>query len=115
MDAIKNFATGANSASNNTEFSEGIHESAVPSKTGTSAGTSVDTRSNLNVDGPSMLSKDGAIGKHFTPEGSIGGTADKAGGPLSKDGAIGKQFTTGGAIGGTGQKAAEQSEMMQNR
>eukprot|EP01111_Echinosteliopsis_oligospora_P004405 TRINITY_DN170_c0_g1_i2.p1 TRINITY_DN170_c0_g1~~TRINITY_DN170_c0_g1_i2.p1 ORF type:complete len:120 (+),score=48.08 TRINITY_DN170_c0_g1_i2:147-506(+) len=51
--------------------------------------------------------EDGKIGKEFTPEGKIGGTAQKLGGPFDKNGAIGKQFTTDGAIGGTGQKIAE--------
>lgn len=36
-------------------------------------------------------------------EGAIGGTAQAVGGPFSKDGAIGKQFTTQGTIGGTAQ------------
>lgn len=34
-------------------------------------------------------------------DGAIGGTAQKIGGPLAKDGAIGKEFTTEGSIGGT--------------
>lgn len=38
---------------------------------------------------------------YFAADGAIGGTAQKIGGPLDKDGAIGKQFTTEGSIGGT--------------
>lgn len=38
---------------------------------------------------------------HLSEDGAIGGTAQKIGGPLDKDGAIGKQFTTEGSIGGT--------------
>ena len=34
-------------------------------------------------------------------EGAIGGTAQKVGGPLSKEGFIGKHFTTEGSVGGT--------------
>ncbi|KXT17437.1 hypothetical protein AC579_5734 [Pseudocercospora musae] len=48
--------------------------------------------------------KEGSIGKQFTTEGAIGGTAQKIGGPLAADGAIGKNFTTEGAIGGTAQE-----------
>lgn len=33
-------------------------------------------------------------------DGAIGGTADKVGGPLAADGAIGKHFTDRGAVGG---------------
>lgn len=33
-------------------------------------------------------------------QGAVGGMAEKIGGPLSKDGAIGKQFTTDGSVGG---------------
>lgn len=41
---------------------------------------------------------------HGPAEGAIGGVAQKVGGPLDKDGAIGKQFTTDGSIGGTVQE-----------
>lgn len=34
-------------------------------------------------------------------QGVLGGAAEAIGGPLSKEGAIGKQFTTEGSIGGT--------------
>lgn len=37
----------------------------------------------------------------FLEAGAIGGTAQKVGGPFDKDGAVGKQFTTEGSIGGT--------------
>ncbi|KAL2115155.1 hypothetical protein VTJ04DRAFT_10818 [Mycothermus thermophilus] len=63
---------------------------------------SVQTPANKNVgkDKPGLFDEQGAIGKHFTPEGAIGGTAQNVGGPLDKEGAIGKQFTTEGSIGG---------------
>ena len=52
-----------------------------------------------------MFSKDGAIGKQFNPDGALGGTAQKVGGPFDKDGMVGKQFTAeGGGIGGMVQK-----------
>ncbi|KAK7229869.1 hypothetical protein V2G26_002039 [Clonostachys chloroleuca] len=50
---------------------------------------------------PKAMDEKGSVGKHFTTEGGIGGTAQKIGGPLDEQGAIGKQFTTGGSIGGT--------------
>ena len=37
----------------------------------------------------------------FSEKGAIGGMAQKIGGPLDKDGAIGKQFKADGSIGGT--------------
>ncbi|KAF2841502.1 hypothetical protein M501DRAFT_1000738 [Patellaria atrata CBS 101060] len=41
---------------------------------------------------PSIISSEGAIGKQFNPDGSLGGMAQKIGGPLDKDGMIGSQF-----------------------
>ncbi|KAL6252924.1 hypothetical protein RBB50_000643 [Rhinocladiella similis] len=53
----------------------------------------------------------GSVGKEFTPEGKIGGTAqDKLGGPFDKEGEVGKQFKADGSIGGTAQSAAEQMQ-----
>ncbi|KAL2111771.1 hypothetical protein VUR80DRAFT_9333 [Thermomyces stellatus] len=49
---------------------------------------------------PRAMDKEGAVGKQFTEEGAIGGTAHKVGGPFSKEGKIGKHFTTEGSIGG---------------
>lgn len=49
----------------------------------------------------------GSIGKEFTSEGKIGGTAEKVGGPFSSRGAIGKEFEKDGSIGGAAQQAAE--------
>lgn len=43
-------------------------------------------------------------------DGSVGGTAQKVGGPFDKEGAVGKQFTEGGAVGGTAQSAAETAQ-----
>jgi len=48
----------------------------------------------------------GSVGKEFTTEGSVGGTAQQVGGPFDKDGAVGKQFKKDGAIGSTAQEAA---------
>ncbi|KAJ9497811.1 hypothetical protein H2202_006844 [Exophiala xenobiotica] len=56
--------------------------------------------------------KEGAIGKQFTPEGSVGGTAQSAAQQMQgekkpvfdKDGAVGKQFKPDGAIGSVGEK-----------
>ncbi|KAL6703116.1 hypothetical protein ACN47E_010178 [Coniothyrium glycines] len=41
---------------------------------------------------PSVLSSEGAIGRQFNPDGSIGQIGEKVGGPFSKDGVIGSQF-----------------------
>ncbi|KAI1389381.1 uncharacterized protein F4822DRAFT_198756 [Hypoxylon trugodes] len=83
---------GATSAMPNTELSSGIYEAAnqkapAGEKTTEAASSSFDSS--------------GAIGKQFTTEGVVGGTAQKVGGPLSKDGVVGKQFTDTGSIGGT--------------
>jgi hypothetical protein len=45
-----------------------------------------------------------------TEDGSVGGTAQKVGGPFDKEGAVGKQFTEAGAVGGTAQSAAETAQ-----
>ena len=50
-----------------------------------------------------MFDAKGSIGKQFTSEGAVGGTAQKIGGPLHEQGAIGKQFTEQGSIGGAAQ------------
>ncbi|KAK4134490.1 hypothetical protein BT67DRAFT_379785 [Trichocladium antarcticum] len=63
--------------------------------------TKTPANANVGVNKPGMLDEQGAVGKQFTPEGAIGGTAQKVGGPLGKEGMIGKQFTTEGSIGGT--------------
>lgn len=55
--------------------------------------------------GEPLLSSRGAIGKQFTAEGAVGGTADTIGGPFKESGAIGSAFTESGAIGGTVNKA----------
>ncbi|KAI4139261.1 MAG: hypothetical protein LQ341_004280 [Variospora aurantia] len=47
-----------------------------------------------------MFSKDGAVGKMFTADGTIGGTAQKVGGPFDKQGAVGQHFNADGKIGG---------------
>ncbi|KAJ9659176.1 hypothetical protein H2198_003318 [Neophaeococcomyces mojaviensis] len=48
----------------------------------------------------------GSVGKEFTPQGKVGGTAQQVGGPFDKEGAVGKQFTTEGSVGSTAQDAA---------
>ncbi|KIX92308.1 uncharacterized protein Z520_12054 [Fonsecaea multimorphosa CBS 102226] len=53
-----------------------------------------------------MLSSDGSVGKQFTADGAIGGTAQKIGGPLDQNGMIGGMFKEDGAIGGTVNKMA---------
>lgn len=50
--------------------------------------------------GTSVFSKDGSVGKMFNPDGAIGGTAQKIGGPFDKEGSIGSQFKADGKIGG---------------
>ncbi|EMC92050.1 hypothetical protein BAUCODRAFT_38071 [Baudoinia panamericana UAMH 10762] len=48
-----------------------------------------------------MFDTSGSIGKQFTTQGAIGGTAQKLGGPFdASQGSIGKQFTPQGSIGG---------------
>lgn len=48
-----------------------------------------------------MLSRrDKAAADHMTADGAIGQIGEKVGGPFSSQGAIGKQFTTEGSIGG---------------
>ncbi|MCJ1249113.1 hypothetical protein MMC30_006336 [Trapelia coarctata] len=100
--SAKSFEYGANSAmKGGYDMTEGIHESvhqtpAAGEKT-TGAGTSV-------------FDKQGTIGKHFTPDGAIGGTAQKVGGPLDKDGMIGKHFNADGAIGGAAQSLADKNQ-----
>ncbi|KAM5347325.1 hypothetical protein ACJ41O_010330 [Fusarium nematophilum] len=54
---------------------------------------------------PKAMDAKGTVGKQFTEQGAIGGTAQKIGGPLDKEGMIGKQFTTEGSIGGAVQNA----------
>ncbi|CAM1507481.1 Fc.00g071220.m01.CDS01 [Cosmosporella sp. VM-42] len=54
---------------------------------------------------PKAMDAQGAVGKQFTEQGSIGGTAQMIGGPLDKQGLIGKHFTQEGSIGGSVQNA----------
>lgn len=51
-----------------------------------------------------------SLAKTHAADGSVGGTAQKVGGPFDKDGAIGQQFTSKGAVGGTAQSAAETAQ-----
>ncbi|KAK4942542.1 hypothetical protein LTR10_017671 [Elasticomyces elasticus] len=60
-----------------------------------------------NVNDKSALDSKGSIGKQFTTDGLLGGTAQKVGGPLDKDGAVGKQFTENGSLGGAVQALAD--------
>ena len=52
-------------------------------------------------DKPSIISSEGAIGKQFNPDGSIGQIGERVGGPFSSEGAIGSQFdaSKGGIAG----------------
>ncbi|KAK2604124.1 hypothetical protein N8I77_007079 [Diaporthe amygdali] len=68
---------------------------------GMSGSVQTPANAHLGQDKPKVFDADGAVGKQFTEDGAIGGTAQKIGGPLDKEGAIGKQFTTEGSIGGT--------------
>ncbi|KAI2609520.1 uncharacterized protein GGS25DRAFT_219378 [Hypoxylon fragiforme] len=77
------------------------------SKTSTGMASAIQTpaNSNLGKDKPKVFDAKGAIGKQFTEDGAIGGSAQKVGGPLDKDGMIGKQFTADGSVGGSVQSA----------
>ncbi|KAI0387385.1 hypothetical protein F5Y04DRAFT_286556 [Hypomontagnella monticulosa] len=77
------------------------------SKTSTGMASQVKTPANADIgeDKPKMFDAQGSIGKQFTEEGALGGTAQKIGGPLDKEGMVGKQFTTEGSIGGSVQSA----------
>ncbi|KAI2623048.1 hypothetical protein GGS26DRAFT_566969 [Hypomontagnella submonticulosa] len=77
------------------------------SKTSTGMASQVKTPANSGIgeDKPKMFDAQGSIGKQFTEEGAIGGTAQKIGGPLDKEGMVGKQFTTDGSVGGSVQSA----------
>ncbi|KAI0025288.1 hypothetical protein F4780DRAFT_775272 [Xylariomycetidae sp. FL0641] len=48
----------------------------------------------------SAFDREGAVGKQFTTEGGIGGTANKIGGPFSQEGVVGRQFVDTGSVGG---------------
>ncbi|KAI0152049.1 hypothetical protein F4776DRAFT_11076 [Hypoxylon sp. NC0597] len=77
------------------------------SKTATGMSSQVKTPATAGIgeDKPKVFDAQGSIGKQFTEEGAIGGTAQKVGGPLDKEGMIGKQFTTEGSVGGSVQSA----------
>jgi len=94
---------GASSAAKAQDMTEGVPETG---KQGTGGGFGDKTTGH----GTSMFSKDGAIGKMFTTEGAVGGTAQSIGGPLDQQGMVGKHFGADGSIGGTAQKLAEKNE-----
>ncbi|KAI4722202.1 hypothetical protein E4T48_01550 [Aureobasidium sp. EXF-10727] len=101
--SAKTMDKGASAALRVDDFgSTGIHEDAVPR--GEPAGEKT------TGTGTSAFSADGAIGKQFTSDGSIGQIGEKVGGPFSSQGAIGKQFTTEGSIGGTVQEQLGKGE-----
>lgn len=89
--SAKTFDSGANSAIRNAEGSDSIHEA---SHQADAAGEKT------SGTGASIFHKDGAVGRQFTTQGAIGGTAQNVGGPFAADGAIGKNFTAEGSIGG---------------
>ncbi|KAK3614441.1 hypothetical protein LTR56_027068 [Elasticomyces elasticus] len=93
---------GASAAARSTDLTEGIHEDAklappAGEKTTGTAGSVFDAAT-------------GSIGKAFTTQGAIGGTAQKIGGPFDQSGMIGKQFTTEGSIGASAQNILAGSE-----
>ncbi|KKY15852.1 hypothetical protein UCDDS831_g07455 [Diplodia seriata] len=94
--------SGASAAKMNIDLTDGMHEESqirnepVGTKTGGM--------------GTSMLSSKGSIGKQFTTQGILGGTAQKLGGPFDARGSIGKQFTDKGSIGGMVQDHLAQGE-----
>ncbi|KAI1136199.1 hypothetical protein F5Y05DRAFT_391931 [Hypoxylon sp. FL0543] len=90
-ESAKALDKGATSAMPNTELTSGIHE---PANQKEPAGEKTTGTASSAFDSA------GIVGKQFTTEGAVGGTAQKLGGPLSEDGAIGKQFTDTGSIGG---------------
>ncbi|KAI1650368.1 uncharacterized protein F4817DRAFT_259678 [Daldinia loculata] len=73
------------------------------SKTATGMSSQIQTPATAGIgeDKPKMFDAQGSIGKQFTEDGAIGGTAQKIGGPLDKEGMVGKQFTTEGSVGGS--------------
>ena len=89
------------SASFHTDGADGLHETAKFS--GEPAGEKT-------TGSTSVFDKDGAIGKAFTTDGVLGGTAQKVGGPFDKNGAVGSAFTTSGSIGGTVQERLGKGE-----
>ncbi|KAH6634835.1 hypothetical protein B0J18DRAFT_417284, partial [Chaetomium sp. MPI-SDFR-AT-0129] len=68
---------------------------------GKASATQTPANAHLGQDKPALFDEHGKVGKQFTPEGALGGAAQKVGGPLDKEGIIGRQFTTEGGIGGT--------------
>ncbi|KAI1409952.1 hypothetical protein F5Y13DRAFT_78766 [Hypoxylon sp. FL1857] len=49
----------------------------------------------------SAFDSQGSVGHQFSSEGTVGGMANKLGGPFSKEGVIGRHFTDKGSVGGT--------------
>ncbi|KAI9721147.1 MAG: hypothetical protein M1828_005253 [Chrysothrix sp. TS-e1954] len=101
--SAKTLDKGASAAAAHTEMGQdALHETAKP-KTEPMGEKTTGT-------GTAMFNSQGAIGKQFTEQGSLGGTAQKVGGPFDKQGAIGKQFTEGGSIGGSVQNMLGKGE-----
>ncbi|KAF2115075.1 hypothetical protein BDV96DRAFT_493733 [Lophiotrema nucula] len=72
-----------------------------------SVGQNKDTNA-IPKQNPSILSSEGALGKQFNPNGSIGQIGEMVGGPFSKEGAIGSQFDASkGGIAGTVERAVD--------
>ncbi|MCJ1334074.1 hypothetical protein MMC10_010781 [Thelotrema lepadinum] len=98
----KTFDAGANSATKGAaDFTESIHEGANQAAAAGDKATG---------HGTSVFDKSGAVGKHFTEQGALGGTAQKVGGPFDKEGVVGKQFTAEGGIGGMAQGLADKNQ-----
>jgi len=100
--SAKSMEQGANSATKGAQdMTDGLHEGVKQTPA---------EGDKMTGHGTSIFSKEGAIGKQFTPEGAIGGTAQSIGGPLDKQGFVGKHFGADGSIGGAAQKLAENNE-----
>jgi len=93
----KAMENGADSAmKGGVDLADGVHESA--------------NQTSMTDTSTSVFDKSGAIGKHFNADGTVGGTAQKIGGPFDKEGMVGKQFNADGAIGGTAQRLADKNQ-----
>ncbi|KAK0636685.1 hypothetical protein B0T17DRAFT_480536 [Bombardia bombarda] len=80
----------------------GLNKKAGPKSTGATVSPTMSGATAAHGwDRAKVFDAAGPIGKQFTEEGAVGGTAQKIGGPLDKEGVIGKQFTEHGSIGGT--------------
>ncbi|TKA24477.1 hypothetical protein B0A50_06634 [Salinomyces thailandicus] len=104
--SAKTMDRGASAATKHSDMTEGIHEDAQKDLGGAPAGEKTTGHA-----GASLFDTTGTIGKQFTTDGAIGGTAQKLGGPFDANtGMIGKQFTEQGGIGGAAKEMLAGSE-----